>query len=178
MGPRSTLAFASWVVAVAMFSGACAKAGGTPRPFPTPADRRPAEHSATEGRIGRVDPYALVGTALNLRGTPYKDGGADATGFDCSGFTRYVFARHGVSLPRAVREQYRVGHSVPAEKIVPGDLVFFTTNAAGASHVGIAVGGHAFVHAPSSRGVVRVEDFNSRFWQRRLVGVRRVIAAD
>ena len=66
-------------------------------------------------------------------------------------------AQYGIKLPRSVKEQFRVGKSVKPAEVAPGDLLFFSTTEAGASHVGIAVGGDEFIHAPSSKGVVRVE---------------------
>ena len=123
---------------------------------------------------GAVDGYALVGTALGLRGAPYRNGGTDPNGFDCSGFIQYVFSQYGLSLPREVREQYRVGKSVKAEDLAPGDILFFTTTAPGPSHVAIAIGGDQFVHAPSSTGVVRVEHLGSSYWSPRYLGARRV----
>jgi cell wall-associated NlpC family hydrolase len=116
----------------------------------------------------------LIATALTLRGTPYLNGGTDPSGFDCSGFVQWVFARHGTGLPREVRDQYRVGRNIDEDEVKPGDLVFFETVAKGASHVGIAIGNGEFVHAPSSRGVVRVEKFTSAYWAKRWVGARRV----
>jgi cell wall-associated NlpC family hydrolase len=85
-----------------------------------------------------------------------------------------VFAQNGTALPREVREQYRVGDDVDRDEVQPGDLVFFETVSRGASHVGIAIGGDEFVHAPSSRGVVRVEKYTSAYWSERWVGARRV----
>jgi len=120
------------------------------------------------------DEYALVGTALSLRGTPYRNGGSDPSGFDCSGFTQWVFARYGIALPRDVRAQYRAGASIPPEDLAPGDLVFFTTTDPDVSHVAIAIGGDQFIHAPSSTGVVRVEHLSGRYWAERYVGARRV----
>ena len=122
------------------------------------------------------DGYALVGTALSLRGAPYRNGGADPAGFDCSGFTQYVFGQYGVSLPREVRDQYRWGKSVKPDDLSPGDLVFFATTDPGASHVAIAVGGDEFVHAPSTTGVVRVEHLSSSYWAPRFLGIRRAAA--
>jgi peptidoglycan DL-endopeptidase CwlO len=121
-----------------------------------------------------MDGYALVGTALALRGIPYRNGGTDPQGFDCSGFTQYVFAQHGMALPRDVREQYRVGKSVKPEELSPGDIVFFATTDPGPSHVAIAIGGDEFVHAPSSTGVVRVEHLSSSYWSPRYLGARRL----
>jgi len=124
---------------------------------------------------GNADGYALSGTALSLRGAPYKNGGVDpATGFDCSGFVKYVYEQHGLNLPREVREQFRVGKNVDKDQLEPGDLVFFSTIAPGASHVGIMIGGDQFVHAPSERGVVRVESLNQQYWSTRYIGAKRV----
>jgi cell wall-associated NlpC family hydrolase len=120
------------------------------------------------------DSYALVGTALSLRGIPYRNGGTDAHGFDCSGFTQYVFSRYGIALPRDVRSQFRVGKPLEPDEISPGDLVFFTTTNPDVSHVAIAIGGDGFVHAPSTWGTVRVEYLSGNYWSRRYVGARRV----
>ena len=169
----------------------CASAGTTkhvpvPKPFPMPdsANTRraspaappdnslPAEVSARASKT--YDSYALVGTALDLRGAPYLDGGASPRGFDCSGFTQYVFAQHGVALPRAVRDQVKLGKTVKPKELTPGDLLFFATTDASASHVAIAVGRDEFVHAPSSTGVVRVERLSANYWSRRFIGARRV----
>ena len=143
-----------------------------PSTAPTTAPRGPSEASvedATETLISRV-----VREALDLRGIPYRNGGSDPSGFDCSGFTQWVFSRIGVQLPRETREQFQVGASVRENSPQAGDLIFFTTTTRGASHVGIALGGDTFVHAPSSRGVVRVESLEVPYWSKRIVGVRRV----
>jgi cell wall-associated NlpC family hydrolase len=123
---------------------------------------------------GIADGYALSATALALRGVPYRNGGSDPSGFDCSGFVQYVFGQHGMPLPRTVGEIYGLGQRIEARGIAPGDLVFFTTVAPGASHVGIAIGGDEFVHAPSSRGEVRVERMSGSYWAPRFVGARRI----
>jgi cell wall-associated NlpC family hydrolase len=123
---------------------------------------------------GTANGYALSGTALSLRGAPYKDGGIDPSGFDCSGFVRYVYEQHGVAMPRQVREQFRIGKNVDRDRLEPGDLVFFSTVAPGASHVGIMIGGDQFIHAPSERGVVRVESLAQEYWASRFIGAKRV----
>ena len=97
-------------------------------------------------------------TATRLKGAPpYQQGGDTPSGFDCSGFTRFVFAHHGISLPRLTREQYRTGRVVADGAVRPGDLVFFTTVAPGVSHVGIAINRNEFVHTPTEHAVVRIE---------------------
>ena len=171
---------------------ACASSGAvyTPKPFPMPGGGGtvavPAPDPAGPTVSGAptavppgvpvppADGYALSGTALSLRGAPYRMGGIDPSGFDCSGFVRYVYQQHGVPMPREVREQFRVGKSVDRGRLEPGDLVFFSTVAPGASHVGIMIGGDQFVHAPSERGVVRVENLSSQYWASRYVGAKRV----
>jgi peptidoglycan DL-endopeptidase CwlO len=185
-------AIASLVLAAA--TGACASTGAVPRPFPMPAaaplpgtdpgtnpGTNPGTASATSSATAGAasvrrpfDGYALTGTALSLRGIPYRNGGTDPTGFDCSGFTQYVFAQHGISIPREVREQFRVGTSVQPDQLVAGDLLFFATTDPAASHVGISIGGDEFVHAPSSTGVVRVEHLGSSYWSPRFLGARRI----
>jgi cell wall-associated NlpC family hydrolase len=112
---------------------------------------------------------------MSFQGTPYKNGGSDPEGFDCSGFVQWVYSRHGALLPREVRDQWNQGDGVDRDQVKPGDLVFFETVSKGASHVGIALGGDRFVHAPSSRGVVRVERFSSSYWSPRWVGAKRVL---
>ena len=171
-------------IALSALSAACASTGSAPKPFPMPplpAARRPA---APAGAVsGMPEPSAaasashndtVVRVAMDLRGVPYRNGGSDPSGFDCSGFTQYVFAQTGTLLPRDTREQFLVGAPIAPGNQQPGDLIFFTTTARGASHVGIALGGDAFVHAPSSRGIVRVESLAVSYWSRRLIGVRRI----
>lgn len=116
----------------------------------------------------------LLDTALSLRGIPYRNGGTDLSGFDCSGFVQYVFHQHGHALPRETRDQYGAGVAITTDDVRPGDLLFFETVRAGASHVGIALDREWFVHAPTSNGVVRVERYTSRYWATRYVGARRI----
>lgn len=171
-------------LAGAALSGACASTGGTPRPFPMPVPRQEASSAATPPEVAapkstitpHIDDYGLVGTALELRGVPYRNGGADRRGFDCSGFTQYVFAQHGIVLPRSVRDQYQAGVAVAWTQLEPGDLLFFATTDRTATHVAIAVGADEFVHAPSSTGVVRVERLSSSYWAARFLGVRRFLS--
>ena len=122
------------------------------------------------------DGYAIARTALALRGIPYRLGGADPQGFDCSGLVQYVFALNGLGLPRVVRDQYRYGATVKLDQLEPGDLVFFETQGGEVSHVGIAIGGDQFVHAPNSRGQVRISRLTSGYWADRAVGARRLVA--
>ena len=123
--------------------------------------------------------FEIVQTAMGLRGTPYRNGGSDpAAGFDCSGFVQWVFAQHGIHVPRDVEMQFAAGKKISVSDLLPGDLIFFHTEGNGASHVGLAIGGDEFVHAPSSKGVVRVERFSTTYWRRRIVGARRIETAN
>ena len=156
---------------------ACASTGAVPSPFPRPSaapagSAEPSGRSATEEPTGGAG-YAIAGTALGLRGVPYKNGGSDPSGFDCSGFIWYVFAQHGIGVPRTVTEQYLGGGKIDDEELQPGDLVFFRTSGRTVSHVGMAIGADQFVHAPSSHGEVRVERLSSRYWSPRYAGARR-----
>ena len=167
------------LLVVMLLAGAagCATSGAVPRPFPGAGDPPTAPRGAEPPAApspAYFDREAVVRTALGFRGVPYRDGGSDPSGFDCSGFVQYVFAQHGLGLPREVREQFRLGEDVDLRRIEPGDLVFFATVTPSASHVGVAIGGDEFVHAPSSRGRVRVERLSGGYWAARLVGVRRV----
>ena len=153
---------------------ACASGGGGPRPQPFPGARSPA--SRAESPEPGAESPAFIATALALRGTPYLNGGSEPSqGFDCSGFVQWVFGQHGTPLPREVREQFDAGQRIDRDEVKAGDLVFFTTVSRGASHVGIALGNGEFVHAPSSRGVVRVEPYTSGYWAARWVGARRIL---
>ena len=122
------------------------------------------------------DGYAIARTALSLRGIPYRLGGTDPSGFDCSGLVQYVYALHGLGLPRVVRDQYRYGATVKLDALEPGDLVFFNTLKRTFSHVGIYIGDGRFIHAPRSGSEVRIEDMRYAYWAQRFTGARRVAA--
>ncbi|OFW07301.1 MAG: hypothetical protein A3H96_17425 [Acidobacteria bacterium RIFCSPLOWO2_02_FULL_67_36] len=161
------------VILFALGTAACVSSGAVPRPFPSPGTPAASPGAAPAARpAASRDGYSIAGTALSFRGAPYRNGGADPAGFDCSGFVHYVLARHGIAVGRTVSEQYRAGHSVEAARLEPGDLVFFNTSGTGPSHVGVAIGGDEFVHAPSSTGEVRVERLGSSYWAGRFVGAR------
>jgi peptidoglycan endopeptidase LytE len=173
---RAHAALAGGVAVV--LASACAPKATRPEPFPIPpaAAGRPAVPVPlpVPSAGAATDGYAIARTALALRGIPYRLGGTDSRGFDCSGLVQYVFALHGLGLPRVVRDQVRYGASVPLDALEPGDLVFFETDGSEVSHVGIAIGGDQFVHAPNSRGVVRISRLTAGYWGDRAVAARRL----
>jgi len=114
----------------------------------------------------------LTKTAMRFLGVPYAWGGTSFSGVDCSGFVQAVFHRNGIDLPRTADAQFTVGHPISQRSLLPGDLVFFQTYAAGASHVGIYVGSGNFVHASSSQGV-RVDSLYETYYASRYIGARR-----
>ncbi len=117
----------------------------------------------------------VLSVAKSQIGTPYVWGGTTPSGFDCSGFMRYVYNQVGISLPRTTAEQYRVGQSVSKSNLQPGDLVFFETYQPGASHSGVYVGNNQFVHASSSNGVSTSSINDPYYWGPRYLGAKRVL---
>jgi cell wall-associated NlpC family hydrolase len=119
----------------------------------------------------------LVLSAMNFLGVRYRRGGNSAEqGFDCSGFTRYVFENSvGLVLPRRADQQARNAglKDIKKDELRPGDLVFFNTMRKAFSHVGIYVGEGKFIHAPRAGGEVRVEDMRAAYWTQRFNGARR-----
>ncbi|MBH9578816.1 MULTISPECIES: C40 family peptidase [Inhella] len=143
----------------------------------------PGEGGETSHWLGQAREGAtgMVRAAMGFLGVPYRRGGNTAAqGFDCSGFTRYVFERSlGLVLPRRADEQARLTDllSIRKDELRPGDLVFFNTMRATFSHVGIYVGEGKFIHAPRAGAVVRVEDMRDSYWERRFTGARRAPTA-
>lgn len=108
-------------------------------------------------------------------GTPYRTAGTSLNGFDCSGFTSYVFDKLGVDLPRQSSSQYSAGTKIDRSDLRAGDLVFFNTTGRGISHVGIYVGNGKFAHSSSSNGV-RYDNLSSSYYAERYVGASRVMS--
>ncbi len=116
----------------------------------------------------------VIRTAYNYRGTRYRYGASGGGGFDCSGFTSYVYRKQGVALPHSAAGQFQEGKRVKSGELKPGDLVFFHTTRRGISHVGMFVGKGKFIHASSAGGRVRVDSLNDGYYQSRYRGARRV----
>ncbi|MEQ8171556.1 MAG: C40 family peptidase [Candidatus Eremiobacterota bacterium] len=112
----------------------------------------------------------VVQTAYKYIGDPYVWGGESPGGFDCSGFVQWVYTQNGISITRTADTQYMEG--IPVKDLEPGDLVFFTTYAPGASHVGIYLACSKFIHASSS-GQVKINSLDEEFYKSVFIGGRR-----
>jgi NlpC/P60 family len=122
----------------------------------------------------------VVRTARRFIGVPYRLGGTTPRAFDCSGFVRYVFALHGITMPRTAHEQAALGDApAPGDSLEPGDLLFFW-GGHGVQHIAIYIGGDSIIHASSSAHVVRLDRLTGarvrRTWfNQRLIAVRRML---
>jgi len=158
--------------------GSFDRRGSTPAPVRVPSspDRdRPATRPAS------ASARRILGTAEQYLGTRYVYGGTTPRGFDCSGFTQYVFRQQGVTLPRTSRQQATVGDRVSTGggRLAPGDLMLFASNGSRVDHVAIYAGDNRIIHSTSSGGGVRYDDLLSprgRWFVAHHVASRRVLA--
>lgn len=117
----------------------------------------------------------ILAEAQNYLGTPYVNGGASPSGFDCSGFVYYVLKQCGYAPYRTPADQYKQGTAVDKSDLQPGDIVFFAgTYASGISHVGIYAGNGRFIHSPNSRSTVSYSSLTSGYWAEHYYGARRM----
>jgi cell wall-associated NlpC family hydrolase len=142
-------------------------------------DMADADDDGTDNANGMDLRHALIGLAMKLRDIRYVRGGHDpSTGFDCSGFVRYVFAHAvGLELPTNSASQFVAGLAVKRADMRPGDLVFFRTAGRGGrgriSHVGIYIDNGQFIHSPSRGKTVRVDNLQEAYWAKRFAGAKR-----
>lgn len=144
------------------------------------ADASPDAAQFSDAKTSQDLRDMLIGLAMQLRHVRYVRGGRDpSTGFDCSGFVRYVFERAiGLQLPSNSASQYLIGHIVHRDDMQPGDLVFFRTAAnrhgkGRISHVAIYIGEGRFIHSPRRGESVRVDNLADSYWSKRFAGARR-----
>ena len=128
----------------------------------------------TDNTVDAASQSQLISTASKYKGIKYVYGGTTTSGFDCSGYTQYVFKQLGISIPRTSSGQYSQGKSVAKANLQVGDLVFFNTSGRGVSHVGIYVGNQKFIHASTSQGVTVTNLNDPYYWGKRYIGARRV----
>ncbi len=136
-------------------------------------EKTEASKPATEAQLSLAE--KIVSYAKSLQGIKYVYGGYSTKGFDCSGFTKYVFAKYNISVPRSSAEYWSFGTKVDRKDLRAGDIVLFDTDGgtADVSHVGIYVGGGNFIHASTSKGKVIV--MNLATYKGKYMGARRVI---
>jgi cell wall-associated NlpC family hydrolase len=154
-----------------------AAAQAPPRAYPTVVHAPSTRLVAVRGVITGA---TLVATAKHYIGVPYMLGGTTPRAFDCSGFVRYVFAQHGILLPRTAREQAALGEApAPGDTLQAGDLLFFY-GGQGAQHIAMYVGGDTIINASSTGHHVRLDVLTRsgarRTWfNQRLIAVRRLM---
>lgn len=136
-----------------------------------------AENSANSTWSSTVQEVML--SAISLSGIKYKYGGVTPeTGFDCSGFVRYVFQQAAnLTLPHGARALSQLGQTVTQDNLQPGDLVFFNTLKSSFSHVGIYLGNNRFIHSPSPGQAVSIMSMNDSYWSKRFNGARRITSS-
>lgn len=159
--------------------------GGDPGYVPPPPDESerqptgegtPRDVSTESAALAR----SVVETAMDAMGSPYRWGGNDENGYDCSGLIQWAYGEHGIVLPRVSRDQARQGMQVERNvgALSPGDILGFAVSGGGISHVGLYVGNGEFIHS-SSAGVrlssLTATDPDSRWWQQRWVAARRIL---
>lgn len=131
--------------------------------------------AAPSGTTGSATGAQILAEAQKYLGTPYVNGGASPSGFDCSGFVYYVLKQLGYSPYRTPADQYKQGTSVDKSDLQVGDIVFFAgTYTSGISHVGIYAGNGQFIHSPNSRSTVSYSDLTSGYWAQHYYGARRM----
>ncbi len=115
----------------------------------------------------------IAQAAAQVVGTPYHFGGADLSGFDCSGLAVFVYEQVGVEIPRTADAQRRAAREVSLDALSPGDLVFFRIHSRHINHVGIYAGGGRFIHAPRTGGVVTYGNLDSAYYHKHFAGAGR-----
>lgn len=130
------------------------------------------ESSGDAANIGEE----IVALALSFLGTRYVSGGSSPSGFDCSGFTRYLYAQYGYTLTHSATAQYKnFGAAVSKSELQLGDLVFFSDRSHAIGHVGLYIGNGQIIHARYSVGQVRIDDLSSSYYTNRYVGAKRIL---
>ena len=162
-------------LSVALTLGGCATLPSAQSTPGSAAALPPVPITAPEQAPARLDPQSLmVESATAMLGQPYRFGGAAPGGFDCSGLVVYAAGAAGIQLPRTAAEQLHAGVPVPRSQLMPGDLVFMHLKRK-ELHVGIAIDGERFVHAPSSGGHVRIDSLAAPPYAAGFLRARRVI---
>jgi murein DD-endopeptidase / murein LD-carboxypeptidase len=165
---------------LAMVFSSCShsrKTGGIPptsqSPAPFPTD------SVLSSRLGQPVPKGanpqLVASAADWLGTPYRYGGSDTRGIDCSGLINSIFPKvYGTTVPRSTAQLFAVASPISINDIREGDLLFFTIDTQKPGHAGIYLWHNRFLHASTSKGVI-ISSLNEPYWQKYFTGAGRII---
>ena len=143
----------------------------------SPAVQQPAVESvfnATTPAKTQSRPHRGLAIARDMVGTPYRYGGTDPRGFDCSGLVYYSYRKASIEVPRTATEQYRQSTPVKISRLRPGDLIFFRISQNKLSHVGIYAGSGRFIHAPSGGKRVSYASLDNPYWKARVIGAGRL----
>ncbi|HSR39213.1 MAG TPA: C40 family peptidase [Phnomibacter sp.] len=168
------------VTSLAIFASSCShsrKSGGMP-----PSSQLPASFpidSVLSLRLGQPVPKGanpqLVSSAADWLGTPYRYGGSDIRGIDCSGLINSIFPKvYGTPVPRSTVELFAVATPVSKGDIKEGDLLFFTIDTQKPGHAGVYLWHNRFLHASTSKGVV-ISSLTEPYWQKYFTGAGRII---
>lgn len=141
--------------------------------FPSQSERQIARQK--EQKALKNIRTKITSSVLAWQGIKYQWGGNTRSGIDCSGLVQQVFRDNGIKLPRTSYDQFKKGVGVPRTKLEAGDLVFFTTNGAGASHVGIYLGEGQFISA--TKNCVEIQSLDQPYWSKAYRGSKRIIMA-
>ncbi len=159
--------FISSIIIAVLFIGACSN-----------SKSKSIKHSDSKESIQRDK---IVNYAKKQLGIKYVYGGMSRKGFDCSGFTKFVFSKFGYNVPRVSRDYAKTGAKISVKNTKPGDILLFTGSNKRkrvTGHLGIVVsnknGVIKFIHASSSRGIV-ISDLKIKYYQDRILGARKII---
>jgi len=117
----------------------------------------------------------IIEAALGQLGRPYRYGGRDPSGFDCSGLVQYAYSEAGVLAPRDTRSQRDAGKRIDFDRAQPGDLLFYRFENSGGLHVGLYLGDGRMIHAPASGRTVSLVAVEAPVWKRRYLETIRLL---
>jgi len=167
---------------VLLVAGGCATTRDERVSLVVPESHVEVSHSitATPPAPVEVAPKNRVGDevavrAISLVGVPYRYGGADLDGFDCSGLVYFIYHDLGFDVPRTAADQQRAATHIERRRLRPGDLVFFRTRGRGVSHVGVYVGEDRFVHAPQTGKSIELRSLDDDYYGPRFIAAGRFV---